>query len=120
MPEIYDIIFTSTTINDTILSAINTRDLTKNMVRVRSSNVWAYNIDIKKYGDKVGNVVAQFKNPNGGPGDIYIYYQVPVNVYNQWVGSRSKGNFFWKNIRNNYSYSKLTSDKKGKLPNAIN
>lgn len=101
-------------------SAINVRDLSKNLVRVRSSNVWSYGINVNKNGDKTGTVVAQFKNQNGGPGDIYIYYDVPVSIYRKWVAAPSKGHFFWKYLRNRYNYSKLTGDKRGKLPNAIN
>lgn len=103
-----------------INAAISTRDLAKKMVRVKSSNVWAYAMNIRNAGDKFGDVLAQFKGPNGGPGDIYIYYDVPVNVYRRWVSASSKGHFFWQYIRNIYKYSKLTGDKRGKLHNAIN
>ena len=103
-----------------IVAAINTRNLTKNLVRVRSSNVWAYAINIRDRKDKTGDVIAQFKGKNGGPGDIYIYYDVPVNLYRRWVGAPSKGHFFWQYIRNNFQYSKLTGNKRGVLPNAIN
>lgn len=100
--------------------ASNSKDITKDMVRVRSSNVWAYNIDIKHYGDKTGDVVVQFKGPNGGPGDIYMYFDVPVLLYRKWHTAPSKGHFFWEYIRNNYKYRKLTGDKRGKLKNAVN
>lgn len=103
-----------------IMAAMNTRELTKNIVRVKSSNIWGYNINIKKYGDPVGDVVVQFKGKNGGPDDVYIYYDVPVKVYRRWHTAPSKGHYFWRYIRNNYKYSKLTGDKKGKLKNAIN
>lgn len=103
-----------------IVAAINTRNLTKNLVRVRSSNVWAYAINIRDRKDKTGDVIAQFKGKNGGPGDIYIYYDVPVNLYRRWVGAPSKGHFFWQYIRNNFQYSKLTGNKRGVLKNAVN
>lgn len=103
-----------------ITAAINTRDITKNMVRVKSSNVWSYGVNIRKNGDKTGDVLCQFKGPNGGPGDLYIYYDVPVRVYRRWHTAPSKGHYFWQYIRNNYKYSKLTGDKRGKLKNAIN
>jgi hypothetical protein len=103
-----------------IMAAINTRNLAKNLVRVRSSNVWAYCINIREYGDKTGDVLAQFKANNGGPGDIYIYYNVPVNLWRKWVSASSKGHFFWKHIRNTFKYSKLTGNRRGVLPNAIN
>lgn len=103
-----------------IQAAINTRDLSKNLVRVRSSNVWSIGIDIRDKKDKTGTVIAQFKNKNGGPGDLYIYYDIPIIVYRKWITAPSKGNYFWRYIRNNYSYSKISGDKRGKLPNAIN
>lgn len=105
---------------DVIECAISSRDLTKNMVRVKSSNIWAYNINIRQQGDKVGDVVVQFKGKNGGPDDIYMYFDVPVRVYRQWHSAPSKGHYFWEHIRNNYKYRKLTGDKRTKLRNGIN
>lgn len=106
--------------NSVITAAINVRDLTSNMVRVKSSNIWSYSMDIQNAGDDTGDVVVQFKGTKGGPGDIYIYYDVPVVVYRRWHTAPSKGHYFWVNIRNHFKYSKLTGDKRGKLPNAIN
>ena len=103
-----------------VQAAITTRDLAKNLVRVKSSNVWAYTINIRDRKDKVGDVLAQFKGPKGGPGDIYLYYDVPINLWRRWLAAPSKGHFFWQYIRNAFSYRKLTGDKKGKLKNAIN
>ncbi len=96
------------------------RDIANNMVRVKSSNLWSYGIDIKRAGDKAGTVVIQFKGKNGGPGDIYMYYDVPISVWQKMLSAPSKGHAFWKLIRNNYAYRKLTGDKRGKLPNAVN
>ena len=103
-----------------IQAAINTRDLSKNLVRVRSSNVWSIGFDIRDKKDKTGSVLVQFKNKNGGPGDIYILYDVPTTVYRKWITAPSKGHYYWQYLRNNYAYSKLTGNKKGVLPNAIN
>lgn len=103
-----------------VMAAINTRNLAQNLVRVRSSNVWAYGMNIRNNGDKTGDLVVQFKNKNGGAGDIYIYYDFPIKVYQRWQSAPSAGHFFWQYIRNNYKYSKLTGDKRGKLPNAVN
>lgn len=99
---------------------ISSRDITKNLVRVKSSNLWSYGIDIKDRKDKTGNVYVQFKNKNGGPGDIYQYLDVPVNLWRKFLAAPSKGHFLWAYIRNQFSYRKLTGDKRGKLPNAIN
>lgn len=103
-----------------VQAAITTRDLAKNLVRVKSSNVWAYSINIRDRHNKVGDVLTQFKGPKGGPGDIYLYYDVPVNLWRRWLAAPSKGHFFWQHIRNVFSYRKLTGDKRGKLRNAIN
>lgn len=103
-----------------IMSAINTKNVASKMVRVKSSNIWSYGINVRNYGDKLGDVVVQFKEKNGGPGAIYIYYDVPVKVYRRWQSAPSKGHYFWRYIRNIYKYSKLTGDKRGKLKNAIN
>ena len=103
-----------------IKSGISTREIVKNLVKVRSSNVWSYGINIKHNGDETGDVYTQFKDNNGGPGDIYVYYNVPVKIYRRWVSTPSKGHFFWKNIRNQFNYSKLTGDRRGKLKNAVN
>lgn len=101
-------------------SAMSSRDLAKNLVRVKSSNIWSYGINIKNRKDKTGDVLVQFKNPKGGAGDLYIYYDVPVSVWRKWLSATSKGSFLWRFIRNAYAYSKLTGDKRGKLANAIN
>lgn len=103
-----------------VFASVSSREITKNMVRVKSSNIWSYCIDIKKYGDKFGTVYVQFKGKDGGPEDLYRYYDVPIMVYRKWQGVSSSGHYFWTHIRNVYKYSKLTGDKKGKLPNAVN
>ena len=120
-PYIYCSIFAQTNNQlETILAAISSRDITRDMVRVKSSNIWSYTININNKGDKVGNIFVQFKNNTGGPGDIYVLYDVPVTLYRRWITAPSKGHFYWKYLRNNFKYSKLTGDKRGKLKNAIN
>ena len=117
---IYKFTFISKKNSCKILAAINTRDLTKDMVRVKSSNVWSYGMHIRKAKAPIGDIIVQFKDKHGGPGDIYMLYDVPVNVYRRWVSAPSKGHFYWKYLRNNYKYSKLTGNKRGVLPNAVN
>lgn len=95
----------------------STRDFADKLSRVRSSNVWAYAFNPKD--EYVGDMLMQFKGTNGGPGDIYIYYDVPTKIWRRLVASPSKGHAFWKLIRNNYTYAKLTGDKRTKLPNGI-
>ena len=109
---------------DSVLSckyvfAASSKDFSKNLVRVKSSNVWAYGYDAQ-IGKKTADLYVQFKSKNGGPGDVYLYFDVPLNVWRKFITAPSKGHFFWKNIRNSYRYRKLTGDKRGKLANAIN
>lgn len=110
----------STVSNSYIQCRLSTRNLLDKLVRVRSSNIWGYSMNVKSNKDKTGDVVVQFKGERGGPGDVYIYYDVPVRTYRRWQSAQSKGHYFWQYIRNYFNYSKLTGDKRGKLPNAIN
>lgn len=103
-----------------IFAAINTKNLASDLVRVKSSNVWAYGLNIKDRKSPVGDLVVQFKSKDGGAGDVYIYYDVPTMVYRRWQSAPSKGHYFWTYIRGKYSYSKLTGDKRGKMKGAIN
>lgn len=103
-----------------IMAAINTKNLAQNMIRVKSSNVWSIGFNVRKQGDNTGDLVMQFKNKNGGAGDIYIYYDVDVKLYRRMQSAPSVGHFFWEYIRNNHMYAKLTGNKHGVLPNAVN
>ncbi len=102
-----------------VTAAINTRDLTKQLVRVRSSNIWSVGMNVRSRGDRTGDVLVQFKDKDGGAGDIYIYYDVPITIYRKWASASSRGHYFWQNIRNYYKYAKLTGNKKTYLPNGL-
>lgn len=102
------------------IMAASARDVAKGLIRTASSNIWAFMIDIASRKDKTGTLYVQFKNKRGGPGDIYCYYDFPVVMYRKWLSATSKGHFFWLYIRNNYKYSKLTGDRRGRLSNAVN
>lgn len=115
-----NIAFTSISDRKAVMAAIDTKNLAQNLVRCKSSNVWAYGMNIKDKKDKTGDLLMQFKGKNGGPSDLYIYFDVPVTIYRRLQSAPSVGHFFWLNIRNNYKYSKLTGNKRGVLPNAIN
>ena len=121
--EIYDAIFISSDYRNAVINcAVNKNTINNILSRVKSSNVWAFGMDRDSIDTSTGSgdLVVQFKNKAGGPGDIYIYYDVPTNLYRKWVTTQSKGSWFWRNIRHRFKYSKLTGDKRGKLPNAIN
>ena len=72
---------------------------------------------MRQAGDNKGDIICQFKDKNGGPGDIYLYEDVPVQVYRKWISAPSKGHYFWQYIRDNYMYRKLTGDKRTHLKN---
>jgi hypothetical protein len=94
-----------------------TQDFVKKLARVKSSNVWSYAFQPKD--ERTGDMLMQFKRKDGGPGDIYIYYNVPNKLWQRFVASPSKGHFFWEYVRNIFTYAKLTGDKQTKLPNGI-
>ena len=122
-----DPVFSSVTYRGTELRSIlakstrrSSRHIVKDLIRVKSSNIWSYGVEVKDKDFTVGDVYVQFKGKNGGPDDVYKYYDVPVKLWRKFVGAPSKGAFLWKYLRNNFYYSKLTGDKKGVLPNAVN
>lgn len=94
-----------------------TQDFVKKLARVKSSNVWSYAFQPKD--DQTGDMLMQFKNKNGGPGDIYIYYNIPNRLWQRFSVTPSKGRFFWQHVRNVFTYAKLTGDKRTKLANGI-
>ena len=100
-----------------VTAAISSRDFIKKLIKVKSSNMWSYAFEPKD--DNIGTMIIQFKGSNGGPDDIYMYYDVPSRIWRQFVAAPSKGAFFWRHIRNIFKYSKLTGDKRTKLPNGI-
>ena len=121
IPEIYAIFFSDSIENDqAIMASITSRDITKKMIRVKSSNLWSYCMDVRHAKDKTGIVYVQFKGNKGGPGDVYCYYDVPVVVYQKLLSASSKGHAFWKYLRGKFLYSKLTGDKKTKMPGGVN
>ena len=101
-----------------------TQDFVKQLKHVpKSSNVWAYAFQPKN--NDFGDMLVQFKgkpqNGDGpkGPGDIYIYYNVPNKLWHRFYLADSKGGFFWKFVRNVFTYAKLTGDKRTHLPNGV-
>lgn len=103
-----------------ITAAISTKNITDTMIKVDSSNMWSYGFNVKNYGDKTGDMFIQFKGRNGGPGEVYQYFDVPVSLWRRFVSAPSKGHFFYVNVRSKFKYRKLTGDKKGKFSNAVN
>lgn len=118
--EIIRCMFADASDRSNIFAAISTKEITKNMVRAKSSNIWSYAINVRNAKDSTGDMYIQFKGRDGGPDDIYMYFDVPVKMYRRFITAPSKGHFFWQYIRNNYKYRKLTGSKRGVLPNAVN
>ena len=115
LPKIIWMSFCETSGRQPIMAAISSKDITRNMVRVKSSNIWSYTINGRNGQDsKLGDVYVQFKGKHGGPGDVYVFYDVPVKVYKQMLSAPSKGHSFYQNLRGKYSYAKLTGDKRTK------
>jgi hypothetical protein len=68
------------------------------MLEVESSNV-------KKIGYKKEVLRIQFNNDN-----VYEYYKVPKEVYDNLVKAQSKGSFVSRNIAKSFEYKRI--DKK--------
>lgn len=117
-PEIIWSSFCNSNDRVAITAAISSRNITKDMVRVKSSNLWAFNINTKD--GKVGDLYVQFKGRNGGPGEVYVYYNVPMKIYQKFISAPSKGHAFWQYIRGKYTFAKLTGDKRTKLKGGVN
>lgn len=103
-----------------VTASISSKDIARSMVRVKSSNVWSYTINVRDVKKDIGDVYVQFKGEHGGPGDVYVYYDVPTRIYRKIVSSSSKGHAVHQYLRDNFKYSKLTGDRRGKLKNAVN
>lgn len=98
----------------------SSREIARDLIRVNSSNVWSYGMELKDEEAGIGDIYVQFKGEKGGPGDVYRYYDVPLKLWKKFISYPSKGAFIWKFLRNKFKYSKLTGNKIGVLPNAIN
>ena len=112
--------FCKTSTRSKITASVTAKEITRNLARVKSSNVWARTINVKNYSDKVGDVYVQFKGDRGGPGDIYVYFDVPVIIYRRWLSAPSVGHYFWQYIRGKYTFAKLTGDKRTKQKGGVN
>ena len=112
--------FYSSDEREVITAAITSKKASANMVRVKSSNLWAYGISGREgQENRLGDVYIQFKGKKGGPGDVYVYYDVPVKIFRKLLSAPSKGHAFWQYIRGKYTYAKLTGDRKTKMPGGV-
>lgn len=78
------------------------RNIVNNMEQIKSSNIWGYGIDTDGKSGR-GNVIVRFRNKKtGGPGQVYVYYNVPLNIYRGWHSAASKGHYLWQHFRDKY------------------
>ncbi len=65
------------------------------MYQVSSSN-------ISSIGYEQGNLIVKFNN-----GRLYIYYNVPSSIFNDFMTAPSKGQYLNINIKGRFNYSQL-------------
>jgi hypothetical protein len=66
-------------------------------VEVESSNIKAV-----AYNEEAKELLVEFHS-----GGTYTYFDVDKDIYDKFLASDSKGKFFHKYVRNNYSYERL-------------
>ena len=79
------------------------------MIKVESSN-------IERIGSRDYNIVAmdctariEFKGKDGKPGPVYDYPEMTIETWNEFVSSDSKGKFFHRHIKSQYSSVKVSN-----------
>ena len=79
------------------------------MIKVESSN-------IERIGSRDYNIVAmdctariEFKGKDGKPGPVYDYPEMTIETWNEFVSSDSKGKFFHRYIKSQYSSVKVSN-----------
>ena len=79
------------------------------MIKVESSN-------IERIGSRDYNIVAmdctariEFKGKDGKPGPVYDYPEMTIETWNEFVNSDSKGKFFHRHIKSQYSSVKVSN-----------
>lgn len=70
------------------------------MIQVKSSTIKAIGYD-----EKTGTMIIRFKGDR-----LYHYATVPIELYNNFMVSQSKGKFFHKNIRGKFESPKDNPD----------
>lgn len=66
------------------------------------NEVQSSNIKRTEYDTETKHMIVEFNN-----GLVYMYEDIPHNVYTQFRMSESQGKFFSSQISKNYKYSKL-------------
>jgi hypothetical protein len=67
--------------------------------RVKSSNLHSI-----AYDKKTKTLQIKFKG-----GGLYQYNQVPEKIFRAILRAKSKGKYFWRNVRDEYEYKRLNT-----------
>lgn len=65
-------------------------------------SVQSSNLSEVKYDTDLMVLTVTFNN-----GSVYEYFTVPINVYEDLINASSHGSYFYRNIRNSFSYRKI-------------
>ena len=72
--------------------------------KVKSSNIFSVGYDSMK---KILQVKFRGNGKNGTGGGVYNYYDVEPRVYKAILKAKSKGKYFWRNIRDEYQFLRI-------------
>lgn len=72
------------------------------MIPVESSNVKDFG-----YVDEDRTLFVGFIAKGTQPESRYVYYEVEMETYQEFMASPSKGSFIWTHLRDRYEYEKL-------------
>jgi len=71
------------------------------MLKVQSSNIAEVG-----YSEETSTLYVTFKN-----GGMYAYFEVPKEIYNDFLQASSLGSYFFRNIKGAYACEKLNIEK---------
>ena len=77
--------------------------MNKQWIMVDSSNLEAINYTASAEDPAIGELHIKFRQK----GQHYVFYGVPVDVYNEMLVADSIGKFFHSNVKGNYKYEVL-------------
>jgi hypothetical protein len=72
------------------------------MIQVDMTPVRSSNVDSIGYDEETATLVVQFLD-----GSVYNYYEVPDEVFHDFLLASSKGKFLWREIRDVYEYERV-------------
>ena len=79
------------------------------MIKVESSNIERIGSKDHDIVDMACTVRVDFKGRDGKPGTTYDYPEVNLETWNEFVASDSKGKFFHRHIKGQYSSVKVST-----------